>query len=345
MRNVPLKIGFFADGIWGLNALKKLHKDKDFTVCFFTPRFNKQDKALLNLAKKYEIAIIISENINSSHFIQEISHFHCDLLVSMSFNQIFKKDLLRTYPIINCHAGKLPYYRGKNPINWALINGEKEFGITVHFVDSGIDTGDIILQKSFKIKKKDDYSTLLKIAHAECANLLFQSCKLFVKGKIQTITQESIDKIGSYNHPRKQGDEIIDFSKGTKELFNFIRALNAPDLGALCFLDQKPLYLYESKEMSMPFDERLPNGFILAVSKKSFLLKCKDGVLKITKYRFKGTLKAHSQLHSSKFTSKSQNFKVLQGGGGFKNTFFRIFSLEFNLFCYNFEIFDQGLRK
>lgn len=340
MHNVPLKIGFFADGIWGLNALKKLHKDKDFQICFFTPRFNRQDKALLRLAKSYEIPIIISENVNSRTFLRQIHHFHCDLLVSMSFNQIFKKDLLDAYTIINCHASKLPFYRGKNPLNWALINGEKDFGITVHFVDSGIDTGDIILQKSFTIKQKDDYSTLLTIAHTECANLLFKACKLFVKGKVKRISQESIDKIGSYNRPRKQGDEIIDFSKGTKELFHFIRALNAPDLGTLCFLGKSPLYLYESKIVSMVFDERLPNGFILAVCKKGFLLKCKDGVLKITKYRFKGILKAGLCLHSSQFASKSQDFKFSQGGGGFKNTFFRISSLKFNLFCYNFDIFD-----
>ena len=71
----------------------------------------------------------------------------------MSFNQIFRKDIINLTPIgiINCHAGKLPFYRGRNILNWVLINDEKEFGITVHFVDEGIDTGDIILQKTFPI--------------------------------------------------------------------------------------------------------------------------------------------------------------------------------------------------
>jgi methionyl-tRNA formyltransferase len=65
----------------------------------------------------------------------------------MSFNQIFKSEIINLPRLktINCHAGKLPFYRSRNILNWVLINDEKEFGITVHYVDEGIDTGDIIL--------------------------------------------------------------------------------------------------------------------------------------------------------------------------------------------------------
>ena len=62
---------------------------------------------------------------------------------------------------INCHAGKLPFYRGRNVLNWAIINGESEFGITVHFIDDGIDTGDIIKQKTYPISLNDDYKSIL----------------------------------------------------------------------------------------------------------------------------------------------------------------------------------------
>ncbi len=298
MPKMPLKIGYFADGIWALNALKMLHKDKDFKLCFLVPRFEKADEMLIKEAQKYGIAVIKSANINTHQFAQSIEKFNCDLLVSMSFNQIFKKELLDSCPIINCHASKLPFYRGRNPINWALINDEKEFGISVHFVDSSIDTGDIILQKSFAIQESDDYTSLLNIAHKHCAKLLFESLKLFVRGKIQRIKQESIDKTGSYYPPRKQGDEIIDFSKSTREIFNFIRALNAPDLGALAFIGKESIRLYESEICLMPFKSEFANGLILALDEKGFLLKLKDGVLKINKFAFKGTLKAGLMLKS-----------------------------------------------
>ena len=95
----------------------------------------------------------------------------------MSFNQIFKNNLINLPPlkIINCHAGKLPFYRGRNVLNWVLINDENEFGITVHFIDEGIDTGDIILQKTFKIDDTDDYQTLLSRAYKECGSILYDS--------------------------------------------------------------------------------------------------------------------------------------------------------------------------
>ena len=80
----------------------------------------------------------------------------------MSFNQIFKREMidLPKYGTINCHAGKLPFYRGRNILNWALINDEKEFGITVHYMDEGIDTGDIIVQRTYPIGEEDDYGIL-----------------------------------------------------------------------------------------------------------------------------------------------------------------------------------------
>ena len=87
----------------------------------------------------------------------------------MSFDQIFKSEIiyLSKHKIINCHAGKLPFYRGRNVLNWVLINDE-EFGITVHYVDEGIDTGDIILQKKFPISDQDNYKTLLEKSYRMC---------------------------------------------------------------------------------------------------------------------------------------------------------------------------------
>ena len=307
MRKMPLKIGYFGDEIWAQNALRLILRDENFKVCFVTPRFDAPDEVLLSLAKQHNIPIIHAKNVNSPEFAAKIAPYKCDLLVSMSFNQIFKENLLSNYEIINTHAGKLPFYRGRNILNWALINDEKEFGITVHFVDSGIDTGDIILQKCYEIGENDDYNTLLHLAYDECANLLYEALKLYIMGEIVPIKQESIDKIGSYYPQRKAGDEIIDFSKGVREIFNFIRALNAPNLGALAFVDKKEIRLFKSQIYSensaMPldkgliksenssFDENLPNGFVLSVDEMGFLMKLKDGILRVNKYKFKNTLK------------------------------------------------------
>jgi methionyl-tRNA formyltransferase len=98
----------------------------------------------------------------------------------MSFNQIFREEIMNMPPLktINCHAGQLPFYRGRNILNWALINDEKCFGITVHYVDSGIDTGDIILQRTYPINDADNYKSLLEVAYTECANILYDAIKI-----------------------------------------------------------------------------------------------------------------------------------------------------------------------
>ncbi|MEA1052839.1 formyltransferase family protein [Lamprobacter modestohalophilus] len=94
---------------------------------------------------------------------------HCHSCIDVVC-QIFKKSTIERLDLgaINCHAGKLPFYRGRNILNWALINDEEEFGITVHSVDTGVDTGDIIRQQCFPITDADDYSTLLERAYWLC---------------------------------------------------------------------------------------------------------------------------------------------------------------------------------
>ena len=163
-----LKIGYFADGPWSHNAFLKIINDQRFEIKFITPRIDSKDKTLLNFCHRYKIEYLKLDNVNSKLSLEKISSYNCDLLVSMSFNQIFRKDIINITPIgiINCHAGKLPFYRGRNILNWALINDEKEFGITVHFVDEGIDTGDIILQKTYPITEKDSYKPLLDISYS-----------------------------------------------------------------------------------------------------------------------------------------------------------------------------------
>ena len=183
-----MKIGYFADGPWGHNAFNLITKNKDLNILFVCARFDNPDQRLKELALKEGIDFFTEENINNPKFIEKLKKYNCDIFISMSFNQIFKKE---TYTIpqmgtINCHAGKLPFYRGRNILNWVLINDEKEFGITVHFINEGIDTGDIVLQKTFPINDNDSYKTLLDKAYIECPKLLFNAINLINKNNFST---------------------------------------------------------------------------------------------------------------------------------------------------------------
>ena len=188
-----LKIGYFADGPWSHNAFEKIVDDEKFDR-FIVPRNDTNDSTLFNFSKKHNIDYFKLRNVNSETSLKKISAYTCDVLVSMSFNQIFKRDIINLTPggIINCHAGKLPFYRGRNILNWALINDEKEFGITVHFVDEGIDTGDIILQKTFPITDLDCYKTLLNTSYHACADILHEALVQIAEDNYERIIQKTI---------------------------------------------------------------------------------------------------------------------------------------------------------
>ncbi|MEG0509515.1 MAG: formyltransferase family protein, partial [Eubacterium sp.] len=220
------KIGYFGDGPWAHEAFKKIMSDKSLQIDFVCVRYDLRDPILIQLAEENKVDILIDKNINAKEFMTKVSKYKSDLFVSMSFNQIFKRTIIETpkEKTINCHAGKLPFYRGRNILNWALINDEKEFGITVHYIDEGIDTGDIILQRTFPITDKDNYSTLLKIAYIECANILYDAIKMIQNRNFVVKKQVEIDPNGFYCGIRTIGDENLNWNQTSRVIFNFVRA-------------------------------------------------------------------------------------------------------------------------
>lgn len=222
-----LKIGYFADGPWSHKAFEKIIADPTIEVMFIVPRNDTKDMTLKGFSEKYGIDYITGAKINTPEFHSKVAAYGCDLFVSMSYNQIFKDTIINIPPLktINCHAGKLPFYRGRNILNWVLINDEKEFGITVHYIDEGVDTGDIILQRTFPITDNDTYGSLLDVAHEGCAQLLYDALKLMQQGNVKRTKQTDIHPVGFYCGERTFGDEIINWNQSSRAVFNFVRAL------------------------------------------------------------------------------------------------------------------------
>lgn len=286
-----LKIGYLADGIWGQNALKLISSDDDFDIKFVVPRFDTPDDVLKQMALGFGIDCFLFKNINSEEFLEVISKYNCDILVSMSFNQIFKPIILSKYKIINCHAGKLPFYRGRNILNWVLINDEKEFGITAHYVDEGVDTGDIIIQKTYPITNKDNYRTLLNVAYKECPYVLFEALKLTRSGNAHIIKQNTIDPIGLYCGKRQKGDELINWNSTSRELFNFIRAICIPGPMAKSYLNNKEVFINSAEIIDEAPIYKGISGQVLYKEGTALVVKTKDSILKITEYTYDGSIK------------------------------------------------------
>lgn len=225
-----MRIGYFADGKWGQNAFLMLEAMPDVEIVFVCLRFDTPDAVLKKMAEDRGIDVLIHPNVNADDFFERIEPYKMDLLVSMSFNQIFKSHLLEypRYHAINCHAGKLPFYRGRNILNWVLINDEKEFGITVHYIDTGIDTGDIIKQRTFPITDSDTYQTLLDTAHRECPALLAAAVRRLIDGTAVRKKQAEIHPVGMYCGQRTVGDERLRWNQSSRQIFNFVRGICAP---------------------------------------------------------------------------------------------------------------------
>ncbi len=229
-----MKIGFFGDGPWAHLALERVAGLESVTVVFIVARHEAPDPVLRNRAEELQVPFHSFADVNAPDAVEEIARFGADLLVSMSFNQILKADILAAAPkgFINCHAGALPFYRGRNPLNWALINGEDRFGVTVHHVDLGIDTGDIILQRFAEIAPDDTYGTVLDKAYPLCAETLCEALRRIVDGTATRTPQSDIDPVGFYCGRRRPGDEWVDWGWESARVHNFIRAIALPGPGA-----------------------------------------------------------------------------------------------------------------
>lgn len=288
-----MKIGFFGDGPWSHKALDIILSDPDFEIVFICIRNDPGDDYLKDIAKKNEIHLLQHENINSQEFIREIIMLNTDIFVSLAFNQIFRSEIIRIprLGIINCHAGKLPRYRGRNILNWALINDEKEYGITIHFVDEGIDTGDIILQKCFPISDKDSYKTLLNQAYNECGPLVLEALKNIKDDNYKRIKQDSISEAPFYCVGRGEGDEIIDWNQNSRDIFNFIRAISDPGPNATSFLNGIIFKAVSSEYIESAPIYKGKIGSIVGIEEDGFLVKTKDSHLKIREYMYTGKIR------------------------------------------------------
>jgi len=296
---MSMKIGYFADGPWGHLALEMLLSDSSIEIAFIVPRNDTKDDYLKNKAKEYNIDYLCPINVNSEEFYTQAQKYNCDLFVSMSYNQIFRRKIftLPKYDTINCHAGKLPFYRGRNILNWALINDEKEFGITVHYVDDGIDTGDIIIQKTYPIKEEDDYNTLLQVAFRECPSLLYSAIKEIQNGTAKRIPQNTISEYGLYCGMRQIGDESINWNQTSRDIFNFVRSICSPGPQARCFNDDTEVCINK-----VIYNECFPKykgipGQVLAIYDGKILVKTLDSYVLVEEYISKKKIKVGDRLN------------------------------------------------
>jgi methionyl-tRNA formyltransferase len=241
----PFRIVLFGDGTWAANSLLRLARAKH-QIAGVVVRTRPSDDSLVEAARSHGLPIFQPASVNALDFVRTIAELAPDLNLSISYNQILRSPTRETARLgfVNFHAGKLPFYRGRNVINWAIINGEREIGMTAHFVDEGIDTGDIILQRMLPIDWTDTYGDVLGQVIEHFPDLVLDTVDLIASGKAQP--QRQADLPGTYFSGRAEGDEWLDWSDTSYNLHNKIRAITCPGPGARTLLGDKTVVVWRA---------------------------------------------------------------------------------------------------
>lgn len=239
------------------------------------------------VAYKFNLNLYEEKNINDQNFLNKIKSLNLDLIVCVNFDQILKKDIINlpTIGCINTHASLLPKYRGRAPLNWAMINGEEYSGVTVHFIDEGIDTGDIILQEKIKIDEDYYISDLLNKVKNIYPKIVLNAIRALESNNLNLIKPD-LSK-GFYVNKRSKDDGKIDFSKPSKDIMNFIKAISKPYPGAFLYHNNKKIIIWRARldYNISPQYESLDIGTVV-FNNSNLFIKLKDAMLIVTNYEF-----------------------------------------------------------
>tara|TARA_Y100001970_G_scaffold179552_1_gene218601 strand:+ start:13626 stop:14621 length:996 start_codon:yes stop_codon:yes gene_type:complete len=217
-----LLIGFFGGGPQALECVGRIVADRDFIVAFVHLR-DPDDEALRAFCVANDIDILDERDANAAATLVAIGSYHVDLIVSVNAKQIFRQPLLDipTRGAVNIHNGLLPRQRGGGGAYTAIINGETP-GTTVHFIDDGIDTGDIITQREIPLGPNETMGDFQQRAISASAELL-----LVALGDIRNGTETRIpqrDQPFHYTPSKAPWDELIDWSQTSRMILDKIRA-------------------------------------------------------------------------------------------------------------------------
>lgn len=225
------------------------------------------------VANEHNVLVLQPTKIRNEF--EEIIALEPDLIVTCAYGQMLPKELLDypRYGCVNVHASLLPKLRGGAPIHHAILKGFKKTGITIMYMDVGMDSGDIISQEEIDILDTDTASSLHDKLSLLGKKLLLETMPRILSDEIDTIIQDK-DQV-TYAPNIKPEDEKIDFNKSKKDVYNQIRGLNSWP-GAYCYLDGKRIKVWESTISENIFPLAL-NGEITSVYKDGIGVKVSNG--------------------------------------------------------------------
>jgi len=230
------------------------------------------------LALAHGIKVFTPEKIRTNY--EPLKEANPDIIITCAYGQIVPQEVLDIPRLgcINIHASLLPKYRGGAPIHHAIMNGDSETGITLMYMDKGMDTGDIIKKEVVSIEPNDMLDTLSNKLSALGAKIIIEELPNIINGTNERIKQN--DEEATVANLIKREHEHLDFSKTKEEVYNLIRALS-PRPYPYFIVDGLEYKIVEARKT----DATGKVGTIIEVAKDYFVIMCANGGIKVTKIK------------------------------------------------------------
>ncbi len=252
-----------------------------------------QQSAVKKYSVENNLHILQPEKLKAPEFLAELKTLHADLQIVVAFRML-PEEVWNMPPMgsVNLHGSLLPQYRGAAPINWAVINNEKETGVTTFKLKHEIDTGDILLQESFAIGENDTAGDVHDNMKEIGAQLLVKTIKGLADGSLAETPQSEIinPKSKIIHHAPKIFTETckIDLTKTVEEVHNLIRGLS-PFPGAFTYLDGKMLKIYKAVPLCQ--EDFQPSAAYQTDGKTFLKFACSNGYINAKELQLEGKKK------------------------------------------------------
>lgn len=238
-------------------------------------------------ALEYGIPVFQPVKIRLPEAVEQLRTYEADVFVVAAFGQILSEEILSMprYGCINIHASLLPKYRGAGPIQWAVIDGEKETGITIMQMDKGIDTGDILLQKTVPIDTHETGESLFAKLEKTGAELIVEALPKIERGEIKPVRQQ--EEKASYAKMLDKSMGEINWQESAQKLDCLIRGLISWP-GAYTHYRGKTLKIWMEEPAAGWADAAYEPGTICEVAKDNFCVQTGEGALRIREVQLEG---------------------------------------------------------
>ncbi|SES62203.1 methionyl-tRNA formyltransferase [[Clostridium] polysaccharolyticum] len=288
-----MKVVFMGTPDFSVPTLQKLIEEKHEVAAVVTQPDKPKGRGkavqftpVKEIAVKYDIPVYQPQRIKQNkEFYEQMKQINPDVMVVVAFGQILPKEILDLpkYGCVNVHASLLPRYRGAAPIQWVILDGEKETGVTTMMMDVGLDTGDMLLKEMIPLDEKETGGSLHDKLSTIGGDLLIETLKQLEAGTITRTPQGDAES----NYAKMLTKELghIDFTKSAEELERLIRGLN-PWPSAYTSLQGKTLKIWDANVVEGSQDAK--PGEVFAVGKNSFTVMTGDKALEIMEMQLEG---------------------------------------------------------